>query len=173
MHCCRLSKTLAFAVVAALLAFPAAAPAEEHEGDAASQLKVKTMHDMAFLTDAKGRAVYLLESDPKSESTCYDECAEAWPPLIVAEGEAKAGSDELQTNLIGAIERTDGAKQVTYNGKPLYYFARDREPGQVTGHGVHDEWGGWYLMTPEGKAMAVPEGSGPKKEGSKSKTEGN
>ena len=43
------------------------------------------------LTDAKGMSVYLFEGDGKLESTCYDACAKAWPPLLT-EGEATAGN---------------------------------------------------------------------------------
>lgn len=84
-------------------------------------------------------------------STCYDMCAESWPPLLV-EGEPTAG-EGVAAELLGTTEREDGSSQVTYNGWPLYYFARD-VPGSATGQGAG---GSWYLVSPEGHAIGVEE----------------
>ena len=84
-------------------------------------------------------------------STCYDRCAESWPPLL-AEGEPTAG-EGVAAQLLGTTEREDGSSQVIYNGWPLYYFSRD-VPGFASGQGAG---GTWYLVSPEGQAIGVEE----------------
>ena len=97
----------------------------------------------AYLTDAEGRTLYLFTPDTTAgESTCYDKCAEAWPPLAPAEGM------RLPAGVPGAletIERSDGTQQVAYNGIPLYSYAADDEAGDVYGQGVGGVWfkNGW------------------------------
>jgi predicted lipoprotein with Yx(FWY)xxD motif len=100
----------------------------------------------SFLTDAEGNALYLFTPDTApGESTCYDDCAEAWPPLAPAEGMTLPAGvpGELTT-----IERTDGTQQVAYNDIPLYYFVRDEQPGDIAGQGV----GGVWFIVPPGAA---------------------
>ena len=62
----------------------------------------------SFLTDAEGKTLYLFTPDATpGESTCYDDCAKAWPPLAPAEGMTLPAGvpGELAT-----IERTDGTQ---------------------------------------------------------------
>ena len=97
----------------------------------------------SFLTDAEGNALYLFTPDTTpGESTCYDDCATAWPPLAPAEGmDLPAGVPGELT----AIERTDGTQQVAYNDIPLYYYAGDEQSGDVNGQGVG---GVWFIVPP-------------------------
>jgi len=96
-----------------------------------------------FLTDAEGRTVYLFTKDETAgESACYDDCAEAWPPVTAADGMM------LPPGIAGtlsAIDRTDGSQQMTYNDIPLYYYAKDDDPGDTYGQDVGDVW---YVVTP-------------------------
>jgi hypothetical protein len=39
-----------------------------------------------------------------------------------------------------SITRDDGAKQLTYNGQPLYRYAGDKSPGQTNGDGIGGVW---------------------------------
>ena len=91
------------------------------------------------LVDGEGITLYMFDPDKQGESTCYDQCADAWPPLI---GEASAG-DGADDSKLGSVARTDGSQQVTYNGWPLYYFANDQAAGDTTGQGVDNVW--WVL----------------------------
>lgn len=97
----------------------------------------------AYLTDAEGRTLYLFTPDTTpGESTCYDQCAEAWPPLAPTESMA------LPAGVPGAletVERTDGTQQAAYNGIPLYYYAADDEAGDVYGQAVG---GVWFIVAP-------------------------
>ncbi len=77
-----------------------------------------------------GFTLYVFDSDLESDgSSCYDGCATNWPPLLLADDEA-SGVASLAT-----ITRTDGTQQVTYNGRPLYFYAGDQNPGNTNGDG--------------------------------------
>lgn len=109
----------------------------------------------SYLTDEQGRSVYMFEADSPNQATCYEDCAQAWPPVVTkAEPKAGQGVDESK---LGTIERKDGSLQVTYNGWPLYYFVKDKEPGDINGQDVNGFGAEWYLLTPEGQ-VAKAEG---------------
>jgi predicted lipoprotein with Yx(FWY)xxD motif len=96
-----------------------------------------------FLTDAEGRTVYPFEKDEKAgESACYDECAKAWPAVPATEGMMLPPGI---SGTLSAFDRTDGSQQMTYNDIPLYYYAKDDEPGDTYGQEVGDVW---YVVTP-------------------------
>lgn len=122
------------------------------------KLTVQTSQEHgSFIADAQGRALYMFEADTRGEgqnkavSTCFDACAEAWPPLIV--GNEPAGGEEVQADLIDSVARRDGDMQATYGGWPLYYYVRDQGPGMTTGHDIEDFGAEWYLVTPEGEKL--------------------
>jgi len=96
-----------------------------------------------FLTDAEGMTLYLFTRDTvEGESTCYDQCAENWPPFN-PEGDLTLPAD-VEGELT-RIDREDGTQQVAYNGIPLYYWINDVAPGDTTGQGVGDVW---YIVSP-------------------------
>ena len=130
---------------------PGVAPVQPQAG---AVLEVDTLQGVGpYLTDEQGRALYLLEADPQRESTCYDRCAEVWPPYLAPQGTPTAGAAPVQESLIGTLQRRDGSIQVTYGGHPLYYYVKDEGPEQATGQDVHDEWGEWYLVRPSGEPL--------------------
>jgi predicted lipoprotein with Yx(FWY)xxD motif len=105
----------------------------------------------SFLTDGSGRAVYLWVKDSMNKSECSGACAGAWPPVpangsVTASGGAKASD-------LGTIARSDGSKQVTYDGHPLYYFAGDSGPGQTNGQGSNGFGAKWWLVAPSGSQI--------------------
>ena len=105
----------------------------------------------SMLFNAKKQAIYIFENDPENKTVCVDECAEAWPPVFT-KGKPVAG-DGVKVALLGTIERPDGGRQVTYAGKPLYYYAHEG-PGQVLCHNVHLNGGLWWVVGPSGKRRA-------------------
>jgi predicted lipoprotein with Yx(FWY)xxD motif len=88
-------------------------------------------------------------------STCDGACAAVWPPVLASGAPAVAG--KANASLIGLTTRSDGTKQVTYNGLPLYYYAADMKAGQATGNHLKDGFGLWLGMLPSGKL--APDGS--------------
>jgi predicted lipoprotein with Yx(FWY)xxD motif len=106
---------------------------------------VMTRDDPALgtiLTDASGKTLYMFTKDTPNTSNCYDKCAENWP--IFTASEPLTLPDGVEGTL-GLITRTDGTTQVTYNEMPLYYFAKDQNPGDTTGQEVGDVW---YVVNP-------------------------
>ena len=93
-----------------------------------------------ILADRNGKTLYVfLRDTPNTSSACYDRCATNWPPLLITEGNPVAGQG-VNGNLLGVLARTDGTRQVMYNGMPLYYFAADANPGDTSGQGVGKVW---------------------------------
>jgi predicted lipoprotein with Yx(FWY)xxD motif len=115
---------------------------ESHAGSAGS-----------FLTNSSGRAVYLWAADSMNKSTCSGACAGAWPP-VTSMGKVTAANGAKAADL-GTITRSDGTKQVTYLGHPLYYFAGDSGPGQTNGQGSDSFGAKWWLVTPAGMKITV------------------
>jgi len=103
-----------------------------------------------YLVDAEGRSVYLFMKDTKGKSECVDACAAAWPP-VTTNGPPMAHSAAIASDKLGTIARSDGATQVTYAGKPLYYFAKDHKTGDVGGQDLKGFGGEWYLVKPNGE----------------------
>jgi predicted lipoprotein with Yx(FWY)xxD motif len=129
---------------------------------AATVIKTTSGSAGAFLTNGSGRAVYLWDKDTMNSSMCSGACAGAWPPVI-ANGSVTASGGATSTDL-GTITRSDGTKQVTYDGHPLYYFAGDTGSGQTSGQGSDSFGAKWWLVAPSGAsitAASVSAGSAP------------
>ena len=129
---------------------PASEPKAEEALDRASGTKI-ILGDSEFgtmLFGADRQAIYIFEKDPKGKSVCYGECAVAWPP-VYTKGEPVAGKGVRQS-LLGTVKRRDGKLQVTYAGKPLYFYVNE-DPGQVLCHNVNLNGGLWWVVGPDGR----------------------
>jgi predicted lipoprotein with Yx(FWY)xxD motif len=103
-----------------------------------------------ILFDASDRAIYFFDKETSEKSECYGACADAWPPVLT-KGDPKA-SGAAEAKLLGTTERDDGSTQVTYAGRPLYYYVDD-PIGEALCHNV-DEFGGlWLVVEPGGEAV--------------------
>ena len=98
----------------------------------------------AMLTDAAGRSLYLSARDRRGAPNCTGVCARVWPPLLTVDD--PVAGDGVPVEALGTIIRTDGSRQVTYDGRPLHQFARDGKPGDVNGHDMGDVW---FVVKPE------------------------
>lgn len=128
-----LSRTAALVLLAA---FAAAAWAQAVDPVVQVRYDAELGH---VLTDADGMTLYVFTNDEQGVSNCAGDCAENWPPLTV-EGEDVPVAPLAVPGEFGTFERDDGSMQVTYNGWPLYGWARDEAPGDTTGQGVGDAW---------------------------------
>jgi predicted lipoprotein with Yx(FWY)xxD motif len=88
-----------------------------------------------YLVAGNGFTLYTFAQDTNGSSTCNGGCAAKWPPLLQG-GSLPAGVG----GSLGIVAREDGQRQVTYDGKPLYFFAGDKAPGDTNGHGVGSIW---------------------------------
>ena len=120
-----LSLPLALAVAALALTAPLAS--------ADTGIMTQKTSAGTILTDSKGMTLYTFDKDSNGTSACYNQCATNWPPLI-APADAKAEGD------FGLAKRNDGKMQWTYYGKPLYLWANDKAPGDMSGDGVGGVW---------------------------------
>lgn len=99
------------------------------------------------LVDAHGRTLYVFDRDVRGRSACSGACAAAWPPFLTS-GTPVALAGVPATRL-GTARRGDGRLQVTYMGRPLYFFARDRRAGQVAGAAIPH----WAALTAAGARL--------------------
>jgi predicted lipoprotein with Yx(FWY)xxD motif len=102
------------------------------------------------LADSQGRTLYFFAKDSPGTSTCTGDCATTWPPLT-----SPVASPALPSGVLGelaVISRPDGTKQVAYDGMPLYYYAKDANPGDTNGEGVGKVW---WVVTPAA-ALSTP-----------------
>jgi predicted lipoprotein with Yx(FWY)xxD motif len=93
------------------------------------------------------QAIYYFDKESGERSECYGDCAEAWPPVLT-EGDPVADG-AVQTKLLGTTDRDDGTTQVTYAGRPLYYYVDD-PPGEILCHNVEEFGGLWLAVQPSG-----------------------
>ena len=112
-----------------------------------------------YVTDGAGRTLYRFDEDSNKppKATCNGACAKAWPPLLI-KSPGKIFPKGINPKILGYVERADGTCQVTINGWPVYYFAKDAKPGDILGQGVA---GTWFAVNPKGgKTGALPESAG-------------
>ena len=91
------------------------------------------------LVDAKGMTLYTFDKDAGGKSACNGPCAENWPPLFAADSDKPTADMTI-------VVRDDGKKMWAYKGKPLYTFAKDTKPGDITGDGFLN--GAWHIAKP-------------------------
>jgi predicted lipoprotein with Yx(FWY)xxD motif len=89
------------------------------------------------LVDAGGLTLYAFLADTGGVSTCNDQCAVNWPPVVI-DGSLRVG--EGVTASFGTTTRADGTVQLTAAGQPLYRFSGDDAPGDVNGQNVNGKW---------------------------------
>lgn len=115
-----LTSTLAGLALLVACAAPNAAPVAMQSG---------------VLTNADGMTLYVFDKDAagSGKSACNGDCAMNWPPLMAAAGDQASGDYSI-------VVRDDGSRQWAYKGKPLYRWAKDQKPGDMTGDGVKNVW---------------------------------
>jgi predicted lipoprotein with Yx(FWY)xxD motif len=143
---------LSFAFAALLLA---AAGLFVHTGPAASAARPSvaagTSEFGKILFDGRGYALYAFTRDRAGRATCYGACAKAWPPyLVTARPAAGKGAG---ARLVRTTRRRDGRLQVTYAGRPLYYYVGDSKPGVVLCQNVEEFGGLWLVVRGTGKLV--------------------
>lgn len=132
------------ALLAAAVALAWTAPAMA----AGTTITVRGSEFGRILWGPKRQAVYVFQRDGRGVSRCYGECARAWPP-VYTKGRPVPGRG-ARASLLGTTRRRDGRLQVTYRGRPLYYYAHEG-PRQVRCHNVNLNGGLWWVVGPNGR----------------------
>ena len=120
-------------------------------GGSSATLTIRSSAYGRILFDGRGRALYAFTKDGRGPSACYGACATAWPPYTVR-GRLTAGAG-IKRSLLGTTKRRDGKRQVTYGGRPLYYYVGDRKPGQVLCQNVREFGGLWLVVRASGRLV--------------------
>ncbi|MGW4689649.1 SCO0930 family lipoprotein [Streptomyces sp. NPDC004244] len=118
---------------------------------AAGQLAIAQTEQLGqVLTDSAGFTLYRFDKDtPKPpKSNCDGDCAKAWPAVAAGDVTAASGMD---ASVLGEVVRSDGSKQLTVGGWPVYRYAKDTKAGEQNGQGVG---GTWFALAPDGKKAA-------------------
>jgi predicted lipoprotein with Yx(FWY)xxD motif len=115
-----------------------------------ARLTLKDSEYGKAVMNARGRVLYLFTKETTPEAQCYGDCAVAWPPFLT-KGKPVAG-EGLDQKLVGTTVRSDGRRQVTYGGHPLYYYEHDR-PGVILCQDVFEFGGDWLIVNRRGNAI--------------------
>ena len=144
-----------FPFLLAACAPAAAVPQAAATGLPPANVTVKAADNQKFgkiLVDASGMTLYTFEIDTPEVSKCTsNQCVAFWPPSTV-NPQPTVGTGV--TGALSTISRPDGAKQVTYDGKPLYTFAIDKKPGDAAGDGINEFGGTWHVVILGGSATS-------------------
>jgi predicted lipoprotein with Yx(FWY)xxD motif len=120
--------------------------------DEALTLTVQRSPVGPILATGGGATLYDFRPDTSTHSACLNAgCVYQWPPLTVS-GPVRVGPG-VKSSLVGRLTRPDGSTQLSYGGHPLYAYIRDAEPGVVTGQGIDQDGGLWYVLDPAGNEI--------------------
>jgi predicted lipoprotein with Yx(FWY)xxD motif len=102
------------------------------------------------LAEASGFVVYTYAGDTKGGSpTCTGSCAEIWKPVT---GLPMASTADTLPGTLGTVATASGAKQITYNGYPLYTF-KNAGVLSTEGNGIE---GKWHVVKLSAKDVTYP-----------------
>lgn len=105
-----------------------------------------------ILATGAGFTLYDFGPDTTNHSTCVNAgCVFQWPPLEVS-GPISVGPG-VRRSLVGTLRRPDGTVQVSYAGRPLYTYVLDSTAGWVTGQGIDQDGGPWWVLNARGKEV--------------------
>ena len=97
-----------------------------------------------YMTGGNGMTLYTFDKDPMGRSICNGACAANWPPFAATATDQPGGDWTIFT-------RDDGSRQWAWSGKPLYYYSKDRAPGDASGDGFNNAW---HAVKPEPRPMS-------------------
>jgi predicted lipoprotein with Yx(FWY)xxD motif len=127
------------------------APASSASSTPAALITTKSSKKLGTILAAgsKRKTVYLFTPDTAGTSKCTGPCVAVWTPVT---GTPQVTGGAISADL-GTITRSDGTKQVTYKGHPLYFFSKDGDAGDAYGQGLKTFGGEWYALAPTGNKV--------------------
>lgn len=147
----RVTLRLLIGIGTLLVAVMSALAASQSSRDALLRISIDSTPEVGqFLVDGDGFTLYGKSSSAVSEDLCVGDCLDTWQPALVTD---VIGFDSgVSLNLIGTLELSESATQVTYNGIPLFRYIDDLEPGQRNGQGIDEHW---TLVSPDGELLEL------------------
>jgi len=146
----KLIRVLAVALVAAAVLAPTAM---SEESASRATLTAHSSRYGKVLFDGRGFVIYAFTRDHR-RSACYGACAKAWPPYFASKGTpTPTVGPGLKRSLLSTVKRKNGRRQVTYAGRPLYYYVGDTRAGQILCQNVVEYGGTWLVIRPSGKLV--------------------
>lgn len=143
-----MSKQIAAVVAVAAALTVTAQAAVAARGDTMKPQLVRTIMDAKLgevLTTGGKQAIYVWNREPKGKVRCTGECAKAWPPVVVKAGVVVPMHVKGIMGEFGTLRRPNGARQLTFNRRPLYTYAHEK-PNQVLCNNVD----GWFAVKVHG-----------------------
>lgn len=108
----------------------------------ATELSTVKNAKLGTILVADDTAVYTL----KGNKTCNSSCQKSQPPVLLPDGVTSAtAGDGVDASKLGTVSAANGALQITYAGKPLYWSTKDKSSGQVRGNGKN-KFGTWAAV---------------------------
>ena len=141
-------RTLIF-IVAAVAALSVASSTMA-VGRSAPTVSAKSSKYGKVLFDSRGFVLYAFTKDQR-RSACGGACAQKWPPYLVRH--ALTAGARVKSSLLGTVRRADGSRQVTFAGRPLYFYVGDAKPGQILCQNASEFGGLWLVVRPSGKLV--------------------
>ncbi len=114
----------------------------------ASDLVLTTTTLGNVISGEGSKTLYMFAPDVAGEATCTGGCLNVWPIYYKENPSVGTG---LKTTDFATITRTDGTKQTTFRGWPLYYYKNDAKAGDVLGEGIGN--GVWMVAKPHYTVM--------------------
>lgn len=111
-------------------------------GSSDTTVSTKSVGSGTVLVDSSGKTLYFTDQDTARKIACVDGCAQIWLPLTVSAGTTPTAPAGVPGTLGTMARPGSSSMQVTYDGKPLYTFTLDAQPGALTGNGLTDQFGG-------------------------------
>ena len=105
-----------------------------HDVHSSANLTAPVTSKNGVLVDSnKHMTLYTFDKDARNKSECGTACLVLWPAFL-------APSNAKATGQFAAFQREDGKYQWAMNGKPLYFYANDKEVGDKHGDKKGDVW---------------------------------
>jgi predicted lipoprotein with Yx(FWY)xxD motif len=127
-----------------------------HHGDGGVELwAVQSGPLGTVVTDAAGHVMHRYDGDSAAppKTTCTEDCAAEWPPVLLADGDQPELMG-VDSSKVGTVTREDGTKQITLAGWPLYRYAGD--DGSLTSTAGQGTGGTWFAVAPDGSKITTP-----------------
>lgn len=139
----------ALAAVSAVALAPSASAASSSP-QTVSEIDTAKSSKLGTILVAGDSAVYTLKA---GKTECTAACEKLFPPVILASGmTAATAGNGVDASKLGTTTTASGDVQVTYDGEPLYWHAKDKTARKA--HDVSDKWGKWSTVVTKSNGSA-------------------